>query len=138
VSNHFDALVADFGLAKACSTGCVFAGAQAADVATLEGTPAYMAPELFDSEPPTTQSGVYSFAMVMWFMATAGTHAPEEALLGWRPYKEAALGRDSRAAEDDSIQLSRVADRTHPGREHDKGHPVEHPVPYPGQSYGRS
>ena len=58
------AKVADFGIAKFKDR--TFVSTQNGQA----GTPAYMAPELFDGAPATEKVDVYSFAILMWEMLT--------------------------------------------------------------------
>ena len=69
VAETWDALVADFGLATKAVAGGGGGGGEQPDE---QGTLVYMAPELFAEEAPSPASDVYSFAMVMWCMATKG------------------------------------------------------------------
>eukprot|EP00887_Chlorella_sp_A99_P004269 scaffold15.g4269.t1 len=68
------ALVTDFGISrfKASTLAATTAGSQA-------GTPAYMAPEQFDSTPTTEKVDVFSFAVLCW-----------ECLTGRLPWREVA------------------------------------------------
>jgi serine/threonine protein kinase len=61
VTHDLHPLIADFGLA--CRLG-------EDDARSGEGTQNYMAPELFFGERPSCSSDVYSFGLLMWFVAT--------------------------------------------------------------------
>jgi hypothetical protein len=54
--------IADFGLAHAAG--------EARDPQTLEGTPAYMAPEQFAGQPETVKSDIYSLGLVLYELFT--------------------------------------------------------------------
>ncbi|HKR65249.1 MAG TPA: serine/threonine-protein kinase [Thermoanaerobaculia bacterium] len=60
IDSRGDARVMDFGLALASGE----------DDGTISGTPAYMAPELFDESPATVQSDLYALGLVMYELFT--------------------------------------------------------------------
>jgi serine/threonine-protein kinase len=60
IDSRGEARIMDFGLAL--TTG--------EHDGTISGTPAYMAPELFDNEPPSVQSDLYALGLVMYELFT--------------------------------------------------------------------
>ncbi len=89
VSRQGEVKLADFGLATLLGDGPTLpaAGADALAVeltqpGELLGTPAYMAPELFDGQPGTPQSDQYAFCASLY-----------EALYGERPFDSSSLAK---------------------------------------------
>ncbi len=72
MTEHFQPLVADFGLA--CRAG---------DGAESEGTPAYMAQELLEGEGATRETDAYAFGLIMWFVACAAEVPGQPAAEPW-------------------------------------------------------
>jgi serine/threonine-protein kinase len=63
------AMLVDFGIA---------AEVTGASSAALVGTPAYLAPELIQGEPPSAQSDLYSLGIATWAMLTGRLPFPEQ------------------------------------------------------------
>jgi serine/threonine protein kinase len=57
--------VCDFGLAK-LRRGTLATATATASTAGLAGTPAYMAPEIFEGRPASDKSDVFAFAVLLW------------------------------------------------------------------------
>ena len=68
--NAHCAKVADFGIARALEQTTCFASSSSKTHASIAGTPAYMAPELFigDDDSVTTKCDVFSFSVLIWEM----------------------------------------------------------------------
>ena len=68
--NAHCAKVADFGIARALEQTTCFASSASKTHASIAGTPAYMAPELFvgDDDSVTTKCDVFSFSVLIWEM----------------------------------------------------------------------
>jgi serine/threonine protein kinase len=64
------AQVCDFGLAKLRRGTLLATAAATASTAGLAGTPAYLAPEIFEGRAATEKSDVFSFAVLLWECVT--------------------------------------------------------------------
>lgn len=88
------ARITDFGLAV---------GAEENTGGEVAGTPAYMAPELFDGQPATVQSDLYALGLVLYELHTGRRPWEGKSLSDWRRShtREDAPSPSSRAADMD-------------------------------------
>jgi len=86
------ARITDFGLAV---------GAEETTAGELAGTPAYMAPELFEGQPATVQSDLYALGLVLYEVHTGKRPWQGSSLSEWRRChtKEQAPSPSSRAPD---------------------------------------
>ncbi|MFN8546952.1 MAG: protein kinase [Candidatus Eisenbacteria bacterium] len=66
---EFDAILTDFGLARAVDVARA-TDSLAASAVTLEGTPAYMSPEQVRGEPAGVAADIYAFGVVLYQIVT--------------------------------------------------------------------
>jgi eukaryotic-like serine/threonine-protein kinase len=111
-------VITDFGLARSTDTeDTIFGGAT--HTVGIAGTPDYMAPEQFRSQPLTKAVDIYAFAVVLNEMVTGERPGPQgvaRAKLppGWAPVLERCLAQNPESRFQSAAEV--VAELQHPSR----------------------